>query len=152
MNSSIILNGLLLSTTPTIHLASNSEFEIIKKQQARLEQKLLQQELINTNLYQSLLDLGLLQRKTTVSSLLDFQPSTSKGSSGVAATFIYEMFTSLGSVLEKLFGTGFWIYILIFLGIFMFLICFCTYLCCCCKLRSLSCCFKCLKKKTIVEK
>lgn len=52
--SSSFLNGLLTSTT-------ENPLEVIKRQQEQIQRQLLQQELLNTNLYQSLLNSGILQ-------------------------------------------------------------------------------------------
>lgn len=60
-----------------------------------------------------------------------------------------DIFTGLGSVFEKFFGTKFWIYgiLAIFVCIILtFVVCFCTYCCCCTNFGKLfTCCFRCLK-------
>jgi len=165
--TSTILNGIMATT--------DSALELLKQQQRELQKKLLHQEMINANLYEHLINSGIIQSnllKTTTSSmstsanLLELlknrgilsHDSNNMYSSGRQDTNnslqsfgsilpINDVFTSLGIVFEKLFGSKFYIYAIlaIFIGIlFTMIACFCMYCCCCSKLgRGLMCCLKC---------
>ena len=67
-SSSSILNALLASSTtrtsPTVKALTyiaDTELELLKYQQAQLQHKLVEQQLINSNLYQSLIDSGIIK-------------------------------------------------------------------------------------------
>lgn len=186
--SSILLNGMFPSVTTAANLVADKTIEFLRQQQEQLQRQLLKQEILNTNLYQSLIDSGVIPsfRTTTAAStsnnannllellknrsLLNGLAKTSGGgasdSSSAAASPssvstslansvpnlanlatilpLSEAFTSLGTVFEKLFGTKFWIYILVGLLIgtaFMVISCFFMYCCCCNRIgRALCCC------------
>lgn len=78
-----------------------------------------------------------------------YDQGTSRLTSLASILPLNDMFTGLGSVFEKLFGTKFWLYGLfaIFICIILtFLVCCCTYCCCCTNVgKFFSCCFKCFK-------
>lgn len=67
---SILINRLLSSTT------TENPLEVIKRQQEQIQRQLLQQELLNTNLYQSLLISGLLQNNNLRAPLPVTPPTT----------------------------------------------------------------------------
>lgn len=196
--SSILLSGMLPSVTTAANLVADKTIEFLRQQQEQLQRQLLRQEILNTNLYQSLIDSGVIPsfRTTTTSSsvaaatsasnqLLDLlknrsllsglakttgsgsgtgdasSSSAAAGGSGASAVAtsafnsvpnlanlatilpLSEAFTSLGTIFDKLFGTKFWIYILLALLIgtaFTIISCFFMYCCCCNRLGKALCC------------
>lgn len=67
--SSILLNGVLPSMTTAANLVADKTIEFLKQQQEQLQRQLLKQEILNTNLYQSLIDSGVIPAvRTTTSS------------------------------------------------------------------------------------
>lgn len=181
--SSILLNGMLPSVTTAANLVADKTIEFLRQQQEQLQRQLLRQEILNTNLYQSLIDSGVIPsfRATTTTtapsssnSLLDLlknrsllsglsktatgDDSSAAGSSSGASSShsvvpnlanlatilpLSDAFTSLGTVFDKLFGTKFWIYILMALLIgtaFLAISCFFMYCCCCNRIGKALCC------------
>lgn len=167
--SESILQSLLTSTTKFTTTQTENALELLKYHQSQLEKKLLQQELINANLYQSLIDSGYITHRTasssTVSSNLNIldmlkgknglktsssltNSDSSSSLNGLSSMLpLNDVFTGLTNVFEKFFGTKMWIYVLLAIVIASFLIfifCFCMYCCCCSKIgRNLMCCWKC---------
>jgi hypothetical protein len=165
---------------------TDNALELLKQQQNELQKKLLHQEMINANLYEHLINSGIIQSNllkttttsmTTSANLLELlrnrgilnHDSSNIYSNGRHETHpnsslhgfgsilpINDVFTSLGMVFEKLFGSKFYIYAIlaIFIGIlFTMIACFCMYCCCCSKLgRGLMCCWKCTKFTKSVAK
>lgn len=164
-STSILLNGILSVPTTT-----ESQLDVLRRQQEELQRQLLKQEILNTNLYQSLIDSGFLRSSSTSTStvvannILDLFGKNRNSlmnnfnNKNVASTFdsatsnltnlasilpLGDMFSSLGSVFEKLFGTKFWIYMLfaILIGtMFTIVWCFFMYCCCCNKVGKMLCC------------
>lgn len=67
--SSNLLNGVLPSMTTAANLVADKTIEFLKQQQEQLQRQLLKQEILNTNLYQSLIDSGVIPAvRTTTSS------------------------------------------------------------------------------------
>lgn len=156
MSDSLILNKLIETTT------SESAIEFLKKQQEQLQRQLEQQELLNQNLYKSLLDSGLLRQATTstVANLYDsfrqnhytfnpnqYSPPTTLSSlinhnlnynnglvgGGLNSLLPFnEMFNGMGSVIEKLFGGKFWIYGIIAIFISIIFVFFACFCIYCC--------------------
>ncbi len=164
MSESLILNSLLKTTT------TENTLELIKNQQELLKKELQEQQIINKKFYQSIIDSGILKQITSSTSpnIIDsFQAnhytnnqneyippttlanliSNNKNNNGINSMLPFnDMFTGMGSVFEKLFGSKFWIYAFIALFIcvaFSMFACFCIYCCCCSRLGRLVCCFKC---------
>jgi hypothetical protein len=160
-------NSLNLATT-TI----DSTLEYLKEQQNQLQRQLLKQEMLNSNLYQSLLNSGILQNgnqlKGAVSSVTtsyDFNESVNNGLATAAVTTvaaastanqisrnfpsmlpIEDMIGNLSSVFNTLFGTKFWIYALVAIIVVVVLTsltCMFVYCCCCSNpCRNILCCCK----------
>lgn len=81
--SSIPLNGMLPAMTTAANYAADKTIEFLQMKQEHLERQLLKQEIRNTNLYQSLIDSGVIPggnlrtlantvATTTSSNILDF--------------------------------------------------------------------------------
>ena len=83
-DSQSLIKSLLASTTKVTSTLTENALDLLKYQQSQLQKQLLKQELFNANLYQSLLDSGILsgnneasfrdasnQITTTASNLLD---------------------------------------------------------------------------------
>ena len=160
--SSSILQNLLTTTTQVTTKLTENALELLKYQQSQLEKKLLQQELINANLYQSLIDSGYITNRigstSTTSNNLNIlemlkqrgilnnhnnnsinkngitSSDSSNSVNGLASMLpLNDVFTGLSTVFEKFFGTKMWIYILLaFFIASIFLFIFCFCLYCFC--------------------
>ena len=172
---SSILNRLVETST-------ENTLEYLKQQQRVIQRQLVEQEVMNKNLYESLFKFGLLNNQnsltTTSSSSQAYETSTTfldslkqkfNNFNSVATTSsnpgvftspmsnlnsqlssllpFPDMLKGMGSVLNKLFGSEYWMYWLLALlmgAVFTCLACCCVYCCCCTRLgRSLMCCCKC---------
>lgn len=172
-DSQFLIKSLLASTTKITSTMTENALELLKYQQSQLQKQLLKQELLNANLYQSLLDSGILssnseaafkeasnQITTTASNVLNilknrgFLGQNVNHDSNISPleklqSFLplNDMFSGFSSIFEKLFGTKFWLYALlaILTGTFFTCIaCFCMYCLCCSKFgNSIMCCLNC---------
>ena len=59
-DSQSLIKSLLASTTKVTSTLTENALDLLKYQQSQLQKQLLKQELLNANLYQSLLDSGIL--------------------------------------------------------------------------------------------
>ena len=166
MSSSLILNGILSTTT-------ENTLEILRQQQNELQKQLIEQQSLNKDLYKTLIKSGILKRvsTTTVSSFLEqlrengfeLEDDLSNSRNSGNRPFydgnkmhpllpLNEMLNGISSVFEKLFGSKFWIYaLLIIFVVFVVTVitCLCLYCCCCSRFgRGILCCCKWNKKST----
>ena len=161
MSKSLILDKLMETTT------SENTLELLKKQQEQIQRQLQQQELINNNLYQSLINSGILKRITTSTTanifdslqqnhftLNEYEAPTTLANllnnykNPLTSLLPFsDMFNGMSSVFERLFGSKLMIYAIIgmfFLLVFGCFVCFLGYCCCCTRIgRYLTCCFQC---------
>jgi hypothetical protein len=162
-DSQSLIKSLLASTTKVTSTLTENALDLLKYQQSQLQKQLLKQELLNANLYQSLLDSGILsgnneaafrdasnQITTTASNLLDilknkgYLNNNNNNGRNLGSPIerlqsflpLGEIYTGFSGIFERLFGTKFWLYALmaIVTGTFFTCIaCFCMYCLCCSK-------------------
>ena len=170
-DSQSLIQSLFASTTKITSTMTENALDLLKYQQSQLQKQLLKQELLNANLYQSLLDSGILssnseaafkaasnQITTTTSNIFDILKNRgylNQNSHGPNSTLEKlqsflprgDMFSGFSSIFERLFGSKFWLYVLlaILMGTFFTCIaCFCMYCLCCSKFgNSIMCCLNC---------
>jgi hypothetical protein len=142
-DSQSLIQSLLASTTKVTSTLTENALDLLKYQQSQLQKQLLKQELLNANLYQSLLDSGILsgnneaafklasnQITSTATNILDVLKN--KGylnnnhnnhnnrvdlSSPIERlqTFLPlgEIYAGFSGIFERLFGSKFWLYALL---------------------------------------
>ena len=142
-DSRSLLQSLFATTTKITSTMTENALELLKYQQDQLQKQLLKQELLNANLYQSLLDSGILsnnneaafnaasnQITSTAANILDIlknrgylnQQATTSSTLNNLSSFtsnlqsflpLGDMFSGFSSIFEKMFGTKFWLYALV---------------------------------------
>jgi hypothetical protein len=155
MPDSIILNKLLETTT-------ENTIEYLKQQQREIKKQLMEQEVLNKSLYESILKYGFPRNEATIAttvpsiasstSLLDslkqkFNLLTTAASNTAAPSApvsninsltsllpFGDMLSGIGSVFQKLFGSEYWVYWLlaILISLLFTIITCCCIYCCCC--------------------
>ena len=133
-DSQSLIKSLLASTTKVTSTLTENALDLLKYQQSQLQKQLLKQELLNANLYQSLLDSGILsgnneaafrdasnQITTTASNPLDILKNKGYLSNNNGRNLgspierlqsflpLGEIYTGFSGIFERLFGTKFWL-------------------------------------------